>query len=97
MRAGGVLVKVATGAVRSTTIGPAVRSALGLTAGPAFPALSVTEFAVITGIKVPSLHEETSTEKVNPGTIVVSVNTQPCAEPVLVIRFEPKPTTASLN
>ena len=62
MRAGGVLVKVATGAVRSTTIGPAVRSALGLTAGPALPALSVTEFAVITGIKVPSLHEETSTE-----------------------------------
>ena len=51
----------ATGAVRSTTIGPAVRSALGFAAGPAFVASSVTEFAVITGIKVPSLHDETST------------------------------------
>ena len=62
VRAGGVLVKVATGAVRSTTIGPEVRSALGFTAGPEFPARSFTVFAAITGINVPSLHEETSTE-----------------------------------
>ena len=72
-----MLVKVATGAVRSTTIGPAVRSALGLASGPALPATSVTEFAVITGIKVPSLQDETKTEKVKPGTIVVSVKTHP--------------------
>ena len=58
-RAAGVVMKDAAGAVRSITIGPAVRSALGLTAGPALPAVSVTEFAVITGIRVPSLHEET--------------------------------------
>ena len=59
--------------------------------------MSVIEFAVITGIKVPSLHEETSTENVKFGTIVVSEKTHPAAVPVLVIRFEPKPTTASLN
>ncbi len=97
MRAVGVLVKVATGAVRSTTIGPAVRSALGFVAGPTLPATSVTEFAVITGIKVPSLHEVTKTEKVNPGTIVVSVKTHPWAVPWFVIRFAPKPITSSLN
>ena len=63
-RAAGVVMKDATGALRSTTIGPAVRSALGLTAGPELPAASVTELAVITGIRVPSLHDETSTENV---------------------------------
>ena len=93
----------ATGAVRSTTIGPAGLSGAFVAkfaTGPTFVASSVTEFAVITGTKFPSLQDETSTLYVQPATIGVSVKTHPSAAFVvapLVIKCEPKPFTCSLN
>jgi hypothetical protein len=75
--AGGVDIKVATGAVRSTIIGPADKQFKSGDPQPRIlPAVSVMKLFWITGTNVPSLPQLTDIEYVNPGTIVVDSNTQ---------------------
>ena len=88
----GVAPQVTVGAVRSTVI----ELPSEITAGPLFPAVSVTELAAIRGWTVPA-PQPLTTRLIEVPVAAEGVKTHPTAEPTFVKSLAAMPETASLK